>query len=442
SSLVDWETECAYFGMLPGTHALHRRAVPVTNRNFAAQSPMHGYPHGWRNGRWCDHLAVFTTNSGEPNFWNPHTDSEGMPGESPNVLFTGPNRSGKTTLLISMLVNAIDRAGATVLHWGKDHDAFFLALLMDGPFFEFRVGEPTGLAPLKALDPDSPQDMDHLASAVRALMTRINPKPLSEETIARIDLGLRMIMRAPKRLRSLDELTAFLDDDADRLRPWTSKGPLGWILDNDEDRIGLNDKLTVFDQTEYLDHALAAGPMQNYLLYRARKLADGRRLILSIDEAWKALGSEDNSFRSLVFDALKAFPKREAALWLSMQMVADALRIEGVGPTLRTQCLTHFHFPDGSASWEDYGPNGLGVTERAFHWITKGLIGGGRGRFLLKQGARHTPLQYSLEGDHLDDVRAELSARTITVNLMKELIDEMGTDDKGRLFAEFHRRLK
>lgn len=441
-SLIDWDTECAYFGMLPGTHALHRRAAPIQNRNFAAMAPLHGYPQGWRNGRWCDHLAVFTTNGGTPYYWNPHTDSEGGPGESPNVLFTGPNRSGKTTLMLSLLVNAIDRADATVLHWGKDRDAFLLALLMDGPFFSFEIGKPTGLAPLKALDPDNPSDIDHLNATVRALMLRHNPTPLSEETIRRIDLGLRQIMRAPKRLRSLRELSAFLDADADRLRPWCHGEELGWILDCEEDRIALTGSLNVFDQTEYLDHALAAGPMQYYLLHRARKLADGRRLIISIDEAWKALGSADNSFRELVFDALKAFPKREAALWLSMQMVADALRIEGVGATLRTQCLSHFHFPDGSASWEDYGPHGLGVTERAFHWITKGLIGGGKGRFLLKQGARHTPLQYSLEGDHLDDVRAELSARTTTLNLMDELIAEMGTDDKDRLLHEFHRRRK
>lgn len=441
-SLIDWDTECAYFGMLSGTHALHRRAAPIQNRNFAAMAPLHGYPRGWRNGRWCDHLALFNTNGGTPYYWNPHTDSEGGPGESPNVLFTGPNRSGKTTLLQSLLVNALDPADATVLHWGKDRDAFLLALLMDGPFFDFRIGEPTGLAPLKALDADDPADIDHLNATVRALMQRSNPAPLSDETIRRIDLGLRQIMRAPRRLRSFRELSAFLDADAERLRPWCHGEELGWVLDCEEDRIALRGKLNVFDQTAYLDHALAAGPMQHYLLYRGRKLADGRRLIISMDEAWKALGSADNSFRDLVFDALKAFPKREAALWLSMQLVADALRIEGVGPTLRTQCLTHFHFPDGSASWDDYGPNGLGVTERAFGWITKGLIGGGRGRFLLKQGARHTPLQYSLEGEHLDDVRAELSARTTTLNLMDELIAEMGTDDKSRLLYEFHRRRK
>src|SRR6185312_12564429 len=96
-SQVDYDIEAAYFGMLPGTEALHCRAAPIKTRNFAAFSPMVNFPQGWRGGRWCDFVAVFTTNGGTPYYWNPHVDAEGGPGESPHLLLTGPNRSGKTT---------------------------------------------------------------------------------------------------------------------------------------------------------------------------------------------------------------------------------------------------------------------------------------------------------------------------------------------------------
>lgn len=439
-SQLTWDLENGYFSMLGGTHGLHTRAVPIKTRNYAAFAPQRNFPRGWRNGRWCDHVALFTTNGGSPYYWNPHVDSEGEPGESPHLLITGPNRSGKTTLQQSLLVNVIARANATVLHWGKDRDALLLALRLGGPFFDFSVGRAAGLAPLKALDADDPADMDYLRRLTRSMMEAFGVGPLTEDTISRIDLGLRTIMRAPVRLRSFRELSAFFDDEASRLRPWCDGEALGWILDCEADRIRLDGCINVFDQTHYLDHPHAAGPIQSYLFHRGKKLADGRRLIFSSDESWKSL--RDPMFRELVFDGLKTFPKKNAALWLGMQMVADALRIEGVGDTLRTQCLTHMHFPDGAADPKDYGAGGLGIPERPFQWIRRDLIGGGRGRFLLKQGSRYTPLQCSLEGDYLDDVRAELSARDETLNLMDELIAELGIEDRERLFAEFHARRK
>lgn len=438
-SQLTWDLESGYFGMLGGTGSLHHRAVPITTDNFASFAPLHGSRRGHRPGAWCDHIGLFTTRTGEPFFWNPHIDSEGEPGESPHLLLTGPNRAGKTTLQQMLLVNVMSRAKATVLHWGKDRDAFYLALRHSGPFFSFRPGEQTGLNPLKALSCDDPSDMEFLRGLVRAQMTEIAHsagKHLSEQSFGRLDLALRVVMRAPRAIRTYGELTAALDEDGEFLRPWCKGGALGWVLDSDNDLIQFGGTINVFDQTHYIDHELAAGPIQSYLMYRGRRLADGRRLIMSADEFWKGLKLK--SFRDLTFDGLKTFPKKNAAMWLSMQMVADALRIEGVGETLRTQCLTQMHFPDGAASWDDYGPNGLCIPERPFWWITAGLVGGGKGQFLLKQGSKYTPLRLSLEGDALDDIRAELSARDQSLTIMDELIAKHGMADRDKLFAEFH----
>jgi type IV secretion system protein VirB4 len=250
----------------------------------------------------------------------------------------------------------------------------------------------------------------------------------------------------PAHLRSFGELRAFLGvasgGAGDRLRPWCAGNELGWVVDNPVDRISMSGQINGFDQTYYLDHPLACGPIQSYLFHRVGRLADGTPYIVAIDEFWKSL--KNAAFRDLVFDGLKTFPKTGGAMWLATQSVADPMSVEGISHVVREQALTHMHFPNGSAETKDYGvaPNGLGLSERALWWIRVGLLGGGKGRFLLKQGSRCVPVQLSLEGDYLEEVRAELSGRTETVRLMDEIIAEMGLDDRDALFREFHARRK
>ena len=208
-SQVDWDIEAGYFGMMPGTEGLHSRSAPITSRNFAAFGAMHGYPRGWRNGRWCDHVALFTTNGGTPFYWNPHVDSEGEPGESPHLFISGPNCSGKTTVLLALIANVMARAKATVMLWDKDRGCKLAVLRMGGEYFEFQTGEDTGLAPLRALHGSDPRDMDFLAQLVRGLILSDDGPPLVDEDERRIDLALRIIMTMPADRRSFSELRAF-----------------------------------------------------------------------------------------------------------------------------------------------------------------------------------------------------------------------------------------
>ena len=92
---------------------------------------MHNFPHGWRNGRWCDLVAVFTTNGGTPYYWNPHVEARAGRGK-PALLLTGPNRSGKTTLLLILIANVMARAGARCMLWDKDRGCKLAVLRMGG----------------------------------------------------------------------------------------------------------------------------------------------------------------------------------------------------------------------------------------------------------------------------------------------------------------------
>jgi len=161
-------------------------------------------------------------------------------------------------------------------------------------------------------------------------------------------------------------------------------------------------------------------------------------MIVAIDEFWKSLTNA--AFRGLIQNGLATFRKQNCAMWLATQSVRSALNAQDIAHTIREQCLTQMHFPNGGAQWEDFGAAGLGFPARAFGLIKTGLSGGGKGRFLLKQGTSYVPVQLCLEG--MDDIVATLSGRTETVALMDEIEVDLPGADVDTLFAEFHRRRK
>ncbi|MBL7373286.1 VirB4 family type IV secretion system protein, partial [Escherichia coli] len=74
-----------------------------------------------------------------------------------------------------------------------------------------------------------------------------------------------------------------------RLEKWCKGGALGWVLDNDADAVGLDARFLGFDMTHVLDNAEVRTPLMMYLFHRLQALVDGRRLVIDIDEFWKAL---------------------------------------------------------------------------------------------------------------------------------------------------------
>lgn len=449
-SRLTFDHEAAYWGALPGADALPGRAVPWKTRCFAAAAPFRGHRHGWRGGRWCDHVAVFQCTSGEPFYWNPHTNEQGRPGQVPHVLFTGPTGSGKTTALGALLALLRELAGSEVFLYDKDRGLKILTLRVGGTYIEIRMGQSTGLAPLKALDGRDAGDRAFLIALVRALIEH-DSRPGADRHAgyripprydARIALAVDTVMSMPAHLRSFGEIMAFLGTDADgpgaRLRRWVrGLGDLGWVLDCEDDRVApaLDAGWVAFDQTEYLKHADARGPIQSYLFHVVGKRVDGRRIVVAADEIQESF--KDPAFRPMVANATATFRKLEGAFWLATQDVDTLVNVPEIAAILRTNCLTHFHYPNGSAVRAQYET--MGVSPDAFPWVRDGVrLGLPKGGFLLRQGDKFTPLYWSLEG--MDEVIATLSGEAEEVKLLDEVMAEFGPSREGEAWPEWHRR--
>lgn len=418
----DLGLEAAYWAQLPGNMRLRTRPGAISSRNFSGMATFHNYPGGAAHGHWGEPLTVFRTTGGTPYRFHLHAPTETVK-DLGNVFVAGPAGSGKTTLVLFLLAMA-ERQDAQVVFFDKDRGGEILARAVGGTYLVLPSGEPTGLAPLKALT-DAPRDVAFLKGLVKTLVETPDA-PLAPEEERRLELGLRSVFSLPPEERSFGELRAFLgQSDATgpgaRLEKWCAGGSLGWVLDNAADRVSLDAPFLGFDMTAVLDDPVTRGPIMAYLFHRVEALVDGRRLVLAIDEFWKALA--DPGFRDLVNDKLKTIRKLNGAVVLATQSPADALR-SPIAHSIIEQCPTQILLPNSRADAADYR-DGLKLTEPEFIAIREDLGVGGR-RFLLKHGAASVACELDLGG--MDDLVAVLSGRAATVRLMEKLIEREGPE--------------
>src|SRR3546814_11931318 len=86
-----------------------------------------------------------------------------------------------------------------------------------------------------------------------------------------------------------------------RLEKWARGGSLGWVFDNEIDALSLEAPFVGFDMTDFLDNPGVRTPLMMYMFHRIDGLLDGRRLVIDIDEFWKALGAD--AFRAFARSA-------------------------------------------------------------------------------------------------------------------------------------------
>ena len=254
-----------------------------------------------------------------------------------------------------------------------------------------------------------------------------------------IDHGVSALEALPRRQRSIAALRSLLGQgDAGgvgaRLERWQRGGPLGWVLDNEEDALSLEAPQVGFDMTRVLDHDEVRTPAMLYLFHRIAERVDGRRLVLDIDEFWKVLG--DPAFTDLAQDGLKTWRKQNALMVFGTQSPADVLR-SPIAHAVLEQCATKIFLPNAHAQARDY-IDGFGLSEAEFRLVRDELTPASR-RFLVKQG--HDSVVVELDLDGLDDALAVLSGRTETVSLLDQIRADTG-DDYARWRDLFHARRK
>src|SRR3546814_3747171 len=118
----------------------------ITSYNFSAFSPFHTFPAGHEDGNhWGPAVALLKTSARSPYYFNFHSADLG------HSMVIGPSGGGKT-VLVNFLMAQLEKFNARHIFIDKDQGAEIFVRASGGTYLELRNGEPTGFAPLKALD--------------------------------------------------------------------------------------------------------------------------------------------------------------------------------------------------------------------------------------------------------------------------------------------------
>ncbi|MBI0533573.1 VirB4 family type IV secretion/conjugal transfer ATPase (plasmid) [Sphingomonas citri] len=421
----DVALEAAFWAQLPGNFRMRARPAVINSRNFAGLSPFYTFPAGRKSGNhWGDAVTLLKTRAGSSFWFNFHRADIG------HTLIIGPTGGGKTVLQ-NFLQAQLEKTGARQVFFDKDRGAEIFVRACGGTYLALSNGQPTGFAPLKGLSP-SPFNIAFLRQFIRVLVRRDN-RPLSVAEERLIDEGLDAVMRLPAPSRSLGALREMLGyADAEgigaRLERWCHGGALGWAFDGPTDEVSMAARFVGFDMTQFLENPEIRTPTMLYLFHRVDELLDGQRVVVDIDEFWKAL--QDDAFRAFAQDGLKTFRKRNAFMVFGTQSPADALR-SPIAHSIIEQTATKILLPNSDAKRSDYC-DGLGLTAAEYRLIREDLTPESR-CFLVKQG--HTSIVAKLDLGAMPDELKVLSGREETLVAMEEAIAAAGSDPAAWLPA-------
>ncbi|OYX68594.1 MAG: transporter [Rhizobiales bacterium 24-66-13] len=411
----DLGLEAAWWAQLPGNFRYRARSGAITSRNFAALSPFHSYPVGKKDGNeWGPAVAMLKTASGSPFYFNFHY------GDLGNTFVCGPSGSGKTVILNFML-SQLEKHDPYMVFFDKDRGADLFVRAAGGTYLPLKNGAPTGCAPLKGLEL-TPENKVFLAQWIGKLVGA-KSRELSVSDLRDIAGAVDGLADLPVQQRTIGALRTFLNNTdpegiAARLRRWERGGPLGWVFDNQTDDIGIGAKFLGYDMTDFLDNEEIRTPLMAYLFHRVEQLIDGRRIIIVIDEFWKAL--LDEGFRDLAQNKLKTIRKQGGLMLFATQSPRDAIA-SPIAHTIIEQCPTQVFLPNPRGNHADY-VDGFKLTEREYELIARELSTESR-RFIVKQGHNSVVAELDLNG--FDDELAILSGRTANVELADAIRAEL-----------------
>jgi len=430
----------AYWSQLPGNPSyLRGREGLISSRNFAALSSFDTYPVGASEGYWGPPLIRFRTSGGTAYDFHPHVEEVG------HTLFLGRTGSGKTLLLcllIAMLEAAVERTG-TVLFFDKDRGGEPIVRATGGRYLALRRGRASGLAPMRAL-PDTPEDRAHLVAMFSGLTQLDGKGGLSRDEERGLARGVARVMRLPVEKRwmaGVRQFMGFTDPNGAgaRFEKWCRGGTNGWLFDNAEDEVRLDANLVGFDLTELLpkDERAAddgvCGAAAEELIYRARKLMDGRRMAVICDECRFYLPTLAKVFEDFALTGRK----KEVMIWLAAQYPEHILDNPD-GPSLVAQCPTVIAYPSKKADRASYMKR-LGFTAAEFRQVTEEMPVAPERSFLIKRESGSVVVRYGL--DDMREFIPVLSGREKSVRVLDEIRAALGDDDAGAVAAEFMRRM-
>ena len=422
--------KAAFFAQIPGNLRWRPRPGLTKSINAVAMAAKHGVPRGTARSRWGAPILMLRTTSDTEYAFHFHAQgAEQSPAEDVgSFMMFGGTGTGKTGLLGTLSMLALRVPSARVVIVDKGLGLSVLVRALGGSYLPITYGQPSGFAPLLAYQ-NTPEDVSHIVRLLRSAILADGRGDITSDEDARLQRGVQRQMMMPAAMRSLAGVAAMLgqrdrDGAAARLGKWCRGERLGWVMDNDADKVDLSARITGIDPSSLFGDEVACAPLLADFFYRVRKLINGDPIMLVVDEAWQL--DKVEAFRDDIQGHLKEIRKKEGVVALATQNVGTVVRSANA-EDYRKQIPTKIFFADDSASRADL-IDGMGLTEAEFLAVTETLPNM-RHTFLLKRPGGSVLCRFDLSG--IADKIAVISARSKTYDLMNRLIARHGAEPEA-----------
>ena len=334
----------AWRGSLPGDGYRNVRRVLLHSLNLADLLPITSVWAGLRENpsrlmpKKSPPLLFAATTGATPFRFNLHVSDLG------HTLLCGPSGAGKSTALGLIAAQWFRYPRAQVFAFDKGYSLFVLTKAAGGEFYDL-AGERTDLAfcPLREIDSDA--DLTWAVTWLEDLCS-LNGLAVTAKHRNALTQALLQLRLSPS--RTLTELSANVQDldVREALQFYTLSGPLGQLLDADEDVLGSGRFLTFETENLLQLDSKAVIPVLLYLFRRIEKRLDGSPTLVTLDEAWAYLRNE--VFRERLRDWLKTLRRMNGIVLLSTQNLSDICNSD-ISDVILEMCPTKILLPNGEA---------------------------------------------------------------------------------------------
>ncbi|HCL67623.1 MAG TPA: conjugal transfer protein TrbE [Rhizobium sp.] len=339
----------AFLGSLPGVSYANIREPLINTRNLADLIPLNSVWSGSPTAP-CPFYPpgsppLMQVASGSTPFrLNLHVDDVG------HTLIFGPTGSGKSTLLALIAAQFRRYPDAQVFAFDKGGSMLPLTLGIDGDHYQIGgdihpegKGRALAFCPLAELSTDGDR-----AWASEWVETLVALQGVTITQDYRNAISRQIGLMAESRGRSLSDFVSGVQmrEIKDALHHYTVDGPMGQLLDAEEDGLALS-AFQCFEIEELMNMGERnLVPVLTYLFRRIEKRLTGYPSLIVLDEAWLMLGHP--VFRDKIREWLKVLRKANCGVVLATQSISDAER-SGIIDVLKESCPTKICLPNGAA---------------------------------------------------------------------------------------------
>jgi type IV secretion system protein TrbE len=387
----------AWRGSFPGDGYRNVRRVLLHTLNLADLLPITSVWAGERENpsrlmpKQSPPLLFGATSGATPFRVNLHVSDLG------HTLMCGPSGAGKSTALGLIVAQWFRYPAAQVFSFDKGYSLFVLTRAADGEFYDL-AGDKTDLAFCPLREIDSNADLTWAVAWLEDLCT-LNGLTVTPKHRNALTEAVQQLRLSPS--RTLTELSANVQDLEVReaLQYYTLSGPLGHLLDADEDQLGDGRFLTFETENLLQLDSKAVIPVLLYLFRRIEKRLDGSPTLVTLDEAWAYL--RHPVFRERLREWLKTLRRMNGLVLLATQNLSDICKSE-ISDVILEMCPTKILLPNAeaknAASKEFYERLGLntreldilqtGIPKQHYYFISP------LGRRLVSLGMRNVALSF------------------------------------------------